>query len=372
MGNGRGRADRSITAILGLVLFALATIGVALVVIKVIGQGEEGPALNAPTPTLARELEKEPVSSKPPPVTSAELARAVAEVKRDSGLGDTGSDFSVVLWGRDWEGPSSYQGDVVERLWSLSKPVIVLATLRQGTRDGSNRSLVEEAIQESSNCATRSLVLDLEGESPSDPTARQGVNRFEEVLAAAGIELTRGPQVAVPQDDGCAESGYPELENSEGAALPLFGTAEWTSLDAARFMRALGDLGYGKPGEELLRLMGSPKAANQDPGASCDPGRPEPGKWEWGIGKVFRDWDPVYKSGWGGGPEGTGPVMFSQMGLVGRRGEEFALAVSLRLPEHLGGDPGSQCVTLGEIELVEELLERVRNSLATGGATEPQ
>jgi len=357
-----GGPYRSLGPFLGLALFILATLGVALLVIRSIGGGEDPPPQETVITKTEREVVERPAPKPPPPVTSADIARAVATTREDSSLGDSNSEVSVVVWGRGWDAPSDFQGDVVERLWSLSKPVIALAALRSGVGEGSGRPMVEESITRSSNCAARSLVVDLDGSGPvSKP--QEGVEAFEEVLGEAGVSLSQGPQVAVPVEDGCAANGYPILRNADREALPLFGTAEWRSLDAARFMRALGDLAYGEPGRELLRLLGEPKLANEDPGASCDPGRPEPEKWIWGIGEAFEGWKTYFKSAWGGGEDESGPVMFSQMGLVERGDESYALAVSLRVPDHLGGEPGSQCVTIEEIELVEEVLESVESLL---------
>lgn len=371
MDDRSGRRTGSLASLLPLVLLILATVGAALLVIWSISGGDDPPPEKIISTRPGKGVVERPAAELPPPVTSTDLEKAVVAAREESSLGDSNSEISVAVWGRDWDGPSDFQGDKVERLWSLSKPVIALAALGSGAGEVPSRTLVEESITRSSNCAARSLVVDLDG-SNSASNPREGVDAFEGVLAEAGITLSRGPQVAVPVEDGCSANGYPTLRDADEELLPLFGTAEWRSLDAVRFMRALGDFIYGSPGQQVLRLMAEPKLANEDPGASCDPGRPEPDKWVWGIGKVFEGWKTYFKSAWGGGPAESGPVMFSQMGLVERGDESYALAVSLRVPDHLGGESESQCVTLEEIELVEEVLEPVESLLARSGNRGPR
>jgi hypothetical protein len=186
-------------------------------------------------------------------------------------------------------------------MWSMSKPVAVIATYKAAQRQGEafGASLVTaatDAITRSDNCAERRIILGLQqltgGLAPA-------LSAFDEVLAQAGDMEARTPERATLSEPTClvyfrqrAPTNVPNAEAWE------FGTDEWTVAQAAGFAHALAEGVYGSAGKFALTLMAMPKRAalTSIEGPSGD----HIANLQWGAGTVFAPWNPAYKPGWGG------------------------------------------------------------------------
>lgn len=237
----------------------------------------------------------------------------VTKVPRNSlqsALGDAvaagdafGGHTSVALWLNGWSSPIVVGAGTPTygRMWSMSKPVAVIATYEAAQRQGEvfGASLVTaatDAITRSDNCAERRIILGLQqltgGLAPA-------LSAFDEVLAQAGDMEARTPERATLSEPTClayfrqrAPTNIPNAEAWE------FGTDEWTVAQAAGFAHALAEGVYGSAGKFALTLMAMPKRAalTSIEGPSGD----HIANLQWGAGTVFAPWHPAYKPGWGG------------------------------------------------------------------------
>lgn len=170
----------------------------------------------------------------------------------------------MALWLNGWSSPIvvSAGTPTYGRMWSMSKPVAVIATYRAAQRQGESldTSLVTaatDAITRSDNCGERRIILGLQqltgGLAPA-------LSAFDEVLEQAGDREDRTPERATLAEPTClayfrlrAPTDIPNAEAWE------FGTDEWTVGQAAGFAHALADGVYGSAGRFALTLMAMPK-----------------------------------------------------------------------------------------------------------------
>jgi hypothetical protein len=187
------------------------------------------------------------------------------------------------------------------RMWSTSKAVVAIAVLQtvRDLPDPMLRSVLEDAIVRSDNCAVRRAIVGLQDRLGKGIAGTEAA--FEHVLLAAHARIESPPQTAAAER-ACVpylqahRAGLPRGEGDLGV-VPEFGTAEWTEYDAISFAHSLSDGDYGVAGEYLLRLMMLPKGLPLDEG----PAPPSAPPLDWGAGEVFpASWRPAWKAGWGG------------------------------------------------------------------------
>ncbi len=186
------------------------------------------------------------------------------------------------------------------RMWSMSKPVTAIAVLQALESTGARpsaavRRAMTDAIVRSENCGQRRMVLELQQLAGGTAGAAQA---FRTVLGAAGVTRPVIPPEPRPPDAICRDyltRNAGGLPDPLGNAL-LLGTAEWTTVDAARFAAALGDERYGDAGETVFSLMRQRKLRSRE-NTSSDR---LTGPLDWGAGKALAGRRPAYKAGWGG------------------------------------------------------------------------
>ena len=229
-----------------------------------------------------------------------------------------GGHASVALWLNGWSAPVVARSatPTYGRMWSMSKPVALIATDEAAQRQG--RSLDQalmtaatDAITRSDNCAERRIILELQqltgGLAPA-------LAAFDEVLTQAGASPVKTPERSVLEEPMCLNYFNQRAPISDPAAEAWeFGTDEWTVAQAAGFAHALAGGVYGSAGRLALTLMAKPK---QPALASIEgPSGDHIANLQWGAGTSFAPWHPAYKPGWGGSQQGrflTGQIVVLQ------------------------------------------------------------
>lgn len=305
---------------------------------------------NPTPPTPARTETRGPTAAK----VESRINQGLSELESSLGLD---AETSVVVASPSWnQDMASVEGTREQRLWSLSKPVVGLTVLGRSPAEQPVEQEIDEAISTSSNCSTRALTSLLQEQVGGSPDAT--VQAFEETLGKARVQLSRGPQIT-PPDIACPGEPLLGTQTDPEEPSPQFGTSEWMTEDAARFMESLGSGDFGAPGERILTSMRMPKGPSNDPGNPCGG---SPGfDWNWGAGNGFPDSQPAFKSGWGWS-EATGEWIVSQMAWV--EGSEGSYAISVVLGDELG-EKSTQCVSAAERKAMDEIFELVKVAVKT-------
>ncbi len=249
------------------------------------------------------------------------------------------------------------------RMWSMSKPVAVIATYKAAQRQGEalGTSLVTaatDAITRSDNCAERRIILGLQqltgGLAPA-------LSAFDEVLAQAGDRAAITPERGVLSEPSClAYFRQRAPTNTPNAEAWEFGTDEWTVAQAAAFAHALADGAYGSAGRFALALMAMPKRASL---ASIEgPSGDHIANLQWGAGTAFAPWHPAYKPGWGGSEQGN--FLTGQIVVLETANPPVAIAAMFYpTKEPATDDVGA---TAGP-EALEAMFDRIREALVRDG-----
>lgn len=178
--------------------------------------------------------------------------------------------------------------------WSTSKVALSVAALAAATpaQLEARRTLARAAITESDNAAALALWAQLGGGSPA-------AAQVDAVLAAHGDPLTRtqAQQVRPPYTP--------------------FGQTTWSLAAQTRFAAGLVCDTGSSAVTETLALMGRISAGQR-----------------WGFGRLT---EPVFKGGWGPGPDGG--YLVRQFGVVTIAGHRYAVAVAA-LPRGGGFEQG--------------------------------
>jgi hypothetical protein len=289
-----------------------------------------------------------------------------------SALGDAvaaadalGGHASVALWLNGWSSPIVVRAGTPTygRMWSMSKPVAVIATYQAAQRQGEGlgTSLVTaatDAITRSDNCAERRIILGLQqltgGLAPA-------LSAFDGVLAQAGDRVARTPERAALSEPTClayfrkrAPTNIPNAEAWE------FGTDEWTVAQAAAFAHALATGVYGSTGRFAVTLMAMPKRAalTNIEGPSGD----HIANLQWGAGTAFAPWHPAYKPGWGGSQQAN--FLTGQIVVLKKADPPVAIAAMFYpTTEPSTDDVGA---TAGP-EALEAMFDRIREALLRMG-----
>jgi hypothetical protein len=219
------------------------------------------------------------------------------------------------------------------RLWSLSKPVVAMALLRQREERGSGTTdlalYLERAMRRSDNCAMRELTIKLQEETGGIAGARAAI---EETVGLGGAAVKIANAQTDTEGSVCISPTYAGLSPSFAHRRALLaGTATWTIDDAIHFVHGLqtGVLdvsGHPSISARVLGLMRLTKEASDEPLAGHLTAPPT-----WGAGDVFAApcWNVAYKAGWGGAQAHI-PWLASQIGSVALAGGhqlDFAVAV---------------------------------------------
>jgi hypothetical protein len=254
-----------------------------------------------------------------PALTPTALRAALAATVRSVIANDGTVQMAVMAdW---WSRPLTLGTDLSKRmrLWSLSKPVVATALLRERERRGESTAdldlYLERALERSDNCAMRELTLDLQDATGGIDGARRAISQTA-MLAGASVDLE--PAQKDREGSVCLTSGEDDLTPTWAHRLALLvGTSTWTITDAVRFVRGLAigapDL-VGRPSisATVLRLMRKPKMNSEEPLAGTFTVAPD-----WGAGDAFsnRCWHLAYKAGWGGAQAHI-PWLGAQIGTV--------------------------------------------------------
>ncbi len=271
----------------------------------------------------------------------------------------------MALWLNGWSSPIvvSAGTPTYGRMWSMSKPVAVIATYRAAQRQGESldTSLVTaatDAITRSDNCGERRIILGLQqltgGLAPA-------LSAFDEVLEQAGDREDRTPERATLAEPTClayfrlrAPTDIPNAEAWE------FGTDEWTVGQAAGFAHALADGVYGSAGRFALTLMAMPK---QPPLTSIEGSSGDHiANLQWGAGTAFAPWHPAYKPGWGGSQQGD--FLTGQIVVLKSADPPVAIAATFYPTEEPPTDDVG--ATAGPVAL-EAMFDRIREALVQMG-----
>jgi hypothetical protein len=201
------------------------------------------------------------------------------------------------IWVQGWPSPVlAGAAGRVDRMWSMSKPVVAVALLTKleslhESPSKNDTTAMLWALTASDDCAMRYLELQLQNDG------RQfAIDRFRQVLVDAGIDRS-ATQIAAAPGSGCFSSEpWGAIPASE---LSLeFGTYRWNVADAVHFAHSLIDGRYGEAGHLVAEGMRRPKQ---------HPYRARPSDYTSPLdeppmgGNVFpRAWYPGYKGGWGG------------------------------------------------------------------------
>lgn len=229
------------------------------------------------------------------------------------------------------------------RMWSTSKAVVVIAALQAAhdLPDPTLRSVMEDAITRSDNCAVRRAIVGLQDQLGKGIAGTEAA--FDRVLLAAHVQLE-----GLPQTDAAEAACVPYLqghraglpgEGDDLGVVPELGTVEWTEYEAVSFAHSLSNGDYGAAGEYLLRLMALPKGLPLDEGPSL-PSLPPP---DWGAGEAFpASWKPAWKAGWGGSRDHPPRFLAAQLVVLHVDGLPVAVsAVFVPAVEPATDNPGS-------------------------------
>jgi hypothetical protein len=254
----------------------------------------------------------------------AALERGVRAAER---LGGTAK---AAVWVEGWSGPVIRGTNRNERfqMWSVSKPVVAIATLDAARRTGKQpspelRASVLGALTRSENCRQRRVVLGLQALTGGPQPARR---RFQQVLSAAGArDAVVTAQIAAP-DPNCIAF---LTRTGRGLTHPLglavqFGASEWTIRDAVTFAHALGSGTYGEAGRTVEGIMALPKQRSRELRKPDD----FTADLRWGAGNALSKWHPAYKAGWGG--SATQSFEANQLAIVNVGGRTFELAAAFK------------------------------------------
>jgi hypothetical protein len=248
-------------------------------------------------------------------------------------------------------------------MWSMSKPVALVATYEAAQRQGKvfDPELVTaatDAITRSDNCAERRTILELQqltgGLAPA-------LSAFDEVLAQAGDTNGITPERAGLSEPTCLAYFRQRAPVAEpNAEAWEFGTDEWTVTQAAGFAHALTIGAYGAAGQFALKLMTLPKqpALTSIEGPSGD----RIANLQWGAGTSFAPWHPAYKPGWGGSQQGR--FLTGQIVVLKDADPSVAIAAMF----YPGTEPATDDVgaTVGPAAL-EAVFDRIRDALVHEG-----
>lgn len=292
----------------------------------------------------------------------ANNARVRLQAALDRGLqsaNELGGVASAAVWiSGDAQPLLSGPVSAPHRMWSMSKAVVSIAALRavNDRPDPVLSSALADAIRRSDNCAIRRVIVGLQ------ESVKRGISgavaAFENVLAEAGARIEGAPQAAAAE-----EACVPYLDRHRGGlsggdlgAVPQFGTAQWSVLDAIAFTHALSDGAYGAPGAQLLGLMAKSKEAPLE-----EPAPPSAPALDWGAGAAFPSaWHPAWKAGWGGSRQRPAHFLAGQIVVLQVSGRSVAVAV-LFLPglQPAVDNPGITAAPLA----LERIFAAVRSGL---------
>jgi hypothetical protein len=279
------------------------------------------------------------------------LQRAVDRgVQRADALDGT-SAAAIVTAGK------TYASSSLERfrLWSTSKVITSLMLVAQTGGSKTGQAVppeVQEALVQSSNCAQRLIVNELQIIYGSIELTKEAFEQeADSGEATVGMETV---QSAPPEDTSCDEYLIENGIKDPNSASALFGTAEWRAEDAASLMWSLQKGVFGPAGEGVLETLRLEKEANLDPGSSnsveADLG--------WGAGNSFAGLDPAYKSGWGG--SGKGDYIVSQMVSLDVNGKSYGVSATFRPTRQPATDVVSQGV---EVKAIETIFREIRKGI---------
>jgi hypothetical protein len=285
---------RLIRRSLALMLLVL----VLLAALLILTADPNGRVTNAGTTSLAVSSSAGPMNTPMPERQTLRAALSAGVARADALRGQA----AAAVW-VDGDRHPVTSGPVMSphRMWSTSKAVVAIAVM-QAVRDQPDpmlRSVLEDAIARSDNCAVRRAIVGLQDRLGKGLAGTEAA--FEHVLLAAHARIKGPPQIAAAER-ACVpylQAHRAGLAGGEGdlGVVPEFGTAEWTEYDAISFAHSLSDGDYGVAGEYLLRLMMLPKGLPLDEGPA-PPSVPPP---DWGAGEAFpASWSPAWKAGWGG------------------------------------------------------------------------
>lgn len=276
-----------------------------------------------------------------------------------------GGQASLALWLDGWGGPLVARGaaPAYGRMWSMSKPVAIIATYEAAQRRGDafGSALVTaatDAITRSDNCAERRIILGLQqltgGLTPA-------LSAFDGVLARAGYDDTTTPEKATLEQPSCLAYFAQRAPTATPEALAWeFGTDEWTVAQAASFAHALATGAYGASGRFALTLMALPKrhSLSNIEGPSGD----HIANLQWGAGTAFAPWHPAYKPGWGGSQQGH--FLGGQIAVLEDASPPLAIAAMF----YPNSEPATDDIGATEVpEALEAVFDTVREALVSAG-----
>lgn len=351
-------------------LVVLACAAALLLVVAALRHGNgDSPAAGRAEPGVGEQSRE--ASSPPPEPTPRELRieRALrAGVASAAGLG---GEVEAAAMLDDSPAPlvaTSGPGGAERymRLWSISKVATMIALFQRlgwGDRHGEIPShevleALSGAMIRSENCRQRRVVLELQRAAAGIPETRRAL---AEEFGSIGAEFQPGSQVAPPEAI-CLPFLRQQVEIPEplDPAL-LLGTSRWRVTDAARLAHALAVGTFGKAlSDQVLEFMRKPKQPSREsePGELTAP-------LDWGAGRVFADFGPAYKAGWGGSLNGN--FLAGQIAVVPLPGNQhLSLAVMFHpdtQPER--DDPG---ITVAP-EAIEAVMQTVRSELGVSAAS---
>lgn len=217
------------------------------------------------------------------------------------------------------------RGDRRYRMWSTSKALVATTLLR--LRAARGEPLVDDelypwlrsSLTGSENCAARHVTYEVQRLAGGPARAYAEIRTTAD---QAGVTLPTAPPTAAKADALCADF-LPSAQERATRVLQM-GTAEWTTVDAARFMAGLSDGQFGDDvGSAILGLLREPKRHSRETPEELT------GSASWGAGTVFANpaWQTAYKAGWGGSNKGA--FLAEQMLLVtDRNGGTVAIAAA--------------------------------------------
>mgnify|MGYP001470693049 CR=1 FL=1 len=271
------------------------------------------------------------------------LARGVAKAEK------MGGSAAVAVAAPDFELTEGSVGPY--RMWSTSKVLTSLILLSRLKPNEGVPPEIEDALVRSSNCAQRLIVNEIQDRLGGIEAAKRA---FVDEAAKGRAKVDASTIQDDPPDDSTCDA-YLSAAGIGDPQRPtaLFGPAEWTVGDAARFMYSLGSGAFGPVGDEVLLTMKEKKQVNQDEGADNS----VVAALDWGAGEVFGE--VPYKAGWGMTRD-EGLFTASQMAVMNVGGRPVGVAAVFTTT----GSRESEALGEGrEAEAIEAMFERVRKGL---------
>lgn len=290
----------------------------------------------------------------------------------------------AAVWAEEWDEPvvRAFQTGATEvsdrsskrlLMWSMSKAVTAVALLRATDNQPSEsvREALAGALTGSENCRQRRVILELQRFMGGPEGAATAVR---EVLgeAEAGTSGITSDAVA-SEDETCIARLRSELGWTGPARQPALqlGIDSWTIGDAVRFARHLATGGYGRAGEQVLRLLRQPKRESREV-----PSSNFTAPLTWGAGAAFAGVaKPAYKAGWGGTASRPSPRPYvaGQVIAVTVGGVRYGIAVYYHpTKQPPNDDPGTSDAPEALAAILQPLVRKLaqRSESTTSGAAE--